>query len=179
MFSFFTKNKVSATDLIWLTQGAKKNGLLKLLEGNRETIVAAWFRSTQSNFSKFMEENGVSTTIRLAFEMSKHETENRRIILLENYPLWSKEQEMFRKWNAMEIVVLNSLDEPLFQNFGGEQIAGLMKKLGVSEDESLSHSLITKSIGNAQKKLDRKVQAEFKANSAEGWFELNMPSDKN
>lgn len=38
--------------------------------------------------------------------------------------------------------------------FGSESIAGIMDKLGLEEDDPIEHSLVTKSIENAQKKVE-------------------------
>ncbi|NLL98871.1 MAG: preprotein translocase subunit SecA [Tepidanaerobacter sp.] len=47
-----------------------------------------------------------------------------------------------------------SLEDDLMRLFGGENIKGLMDRLGVNEDEPIEHSMITKSIENAQKKVE-------------------------
>ena len=47
-----------------------------------------------------------------------------------------------------------SLEDDLMRLFGGEYIKGLMDRLGVNEDEPIEHSMITKSIENAQKKVE-------------------------
>ena len=38
--------------------------------------------------------------------------------------------------------------------FGSDNIAGIMDKLGMEDDEPIEHSLVTKSIENAQKKVE-------------------------
>jgi len=47
-----------------------------------------------------------------------------------------------------------SLEDDLMRLFGGENIKGLIDRLGVNEDEPIEHSMITKSIENAQKKVE-------------------------
>ena len=47
-----------------------------------------------------------------------------------------------------------SLEDDLMRLFGSERIAGLMDKLGYKEGEVIQHSMITKSIERAQKKVE-------------------------
>lgn len=47
-----------------------------------------------------------------------------------------------------------SLEDDLMRLFGSENIASIMDKLGMEEDEPIEHSLITRSIEQAQKKVE-------------------------
>jgi len=47
-----------------------------------------------------------------------------------------------------------SLEDDLMRLFGGDNIKNLMDKLGLEEDQPIEHPLITKSIENAQKKVE-------------------------
>lgn len=47
-----------------------------------------------------------------------------------------------------------SLEDDLMRMFGSERIAGMMDKLGYKENEVIQHSMITKSIERAQKKVE-------------------------
>ncbi len=47
-----------------------------------------------------------------------------------------------------------SLEDDLMRIFGADNITGIMDKLGMEEDEPIEHSLITKSIERAQKKVE-------------------------
>lgn len=47
-----------------------------------------------------------------------------------------------------------SLEDDLIRIFGADNISGMMDKLGMEEDEPIEHSLITKSIERAQKKVE-------------------------
>ena len=47
-----------------------------------------------------------------------------------------------------------SLEDELMRIFGADNISGIMDKLGMEEDEPIEHSLITKSIERAQKKVE-------------------------
>lgn len=47
-----------------------------------------------------------------------------------------------------------SLEDDLMRIFGADNISGIMDRLGMEEDEPIEHSLITKSIERAQKKVE-------------------------
>ena len=47
-----------------------------------------------------------------------------------------------------------SLEDDLMRIFGADNISGIMDKLGMEEDEPIEHSLISKSIERAQKKVE-------------------------
>jgi preprotein translocase subunit SecA len=47
-----------------------------------------------------------------------------------------------------------SLEDDLMRLFGGERIAGIMQRLKVPEGEPIQHSMITKSVERAQKKVE-------------------------
>ncbi|MCY4313429.1 MAG: preprotein translocase subunit SecA [Gammaproteobacteria bacterium] len=47
-----------------------------------------------------------------------------------------------------------SLEDSLMRIFGSQKIAGLMGKLGMEEGEAIEHTLVTRAIENAQKKVE-------------------------
>ncbi len=47
-----------------------------------------------------------------------------------------------------------SLEDDLMRLFGTERIAGIMDRLGVQEGEVIEHPLVTRAIGNAQKRVE-------------------------
>ncbi|MCK4493890.1 MAG: preprotein translocase subunit SecA [Methylococcales bacterium] len=47
-----------------------------------------------------------------------------------------------------------SLEDDLMRIFASEKVAGLMKKLGMDEDEAIEHPWVTRSIENAQRKVE-------------------------
>ncbi len=49
-----------------------------------------------------------------------------------------------------------SLEDDLMRLFGSDNIAGIMDKLGMEEDEPIEHAIVTKSIESAQKKVENR-----------------------
>lgn len=174
MFDFFKSNtpEVSVSDQIWLYQQSKWNACLKMAEMNDQCVFVAWFPKTKSELSSFFKEQGVAATIISARDLTST-IENSLLIFVEHYPLASVEQELFLRLRLNNVPVLSSLDEPLFFMFGGEKSIQLMKKMGMNDDEIVSHPMITKSIRNAQQKIASKIKVELKAESQEEWLKKN------
>ena len=59
-----------------------------------------------------------------------------------------------RQGDPGETVFCLSLEDPLMRLFGGERMQGLVEKMGLEEDEAIEAKLITRSIENAQKKVE-------------------------
>lgn len=102
------------------------------------------------------------------------------ILFAEHYPLFKTEKETLGMLNPLgkntSYGFYVSLDEKLMEIFGGDRIKILLTKLGLTEDEFISHLMVTNAIENAQKKIETKVSSEMKTNSMEEWFSKNFRS---
>lgn len=173
MFDFFKPNEeIIAKDIVWLNINGKKKGFLNLLSKYPDSVCIAWFTDTFEVFNPLIT---IQNNVFFYREVKSSITESKTVIFLEHYPLLSKEKDLMRQLKAKQYFFLNALDEPLFQQFGGENIVSLMKNLGADEEEPIEHPLITKAIINAQKKMESKVISETSANSSQAWFSMNMP----
>lgn len=105
----------------------------------------------------------------------------RTIVFGERHPLHSHEEQVAEKLLEngipLPIVAFASLDDALLQKFGGERVKSMMQRMGMKEEELIEHSMIEKSIENAQAKIAEKVMTESKTNSAEDWFRMNFQSE--
>ena len=100
------------------------------------------------------------------------------LLFLDHYPLPARENKLLESLNNLKnlsITFYSSLDNPLMATFGADNIISLMEKLGMKDDEAIEHSLVTKAMQNARKKLEEKVAIEHSANSETEWFDKNLP----
>ena len=101
-----------------------------------------------------------------------------KILVLEHHPRRSKDQVLLEFAEQLvckpEVRFYFSLDDPLLLHFNGDAIQRLFKKMGIDENESLSHPLITKAMANAQEKLESNVPQDLQAESIEDWFRYNL-----
>ncbi len=101
-----------------------------------------------------------------------------QFLFVEHYPLLQRENDALQiieeLTNSKAVICFYlSLDEALIDAFGGERIREMIKRLGMSETDCLSHSLITKSITNAQQKLEKNISFESTSHSQSDWFRMN------
>lgn len=68
-----------------------------------------------------------------------------------------------------------ALDDSLLERFLDERVKGLLGQLGMSEDESISHSAVSGAVESAQKRLALQQVSEVEAQSIEDWFEAIDP----
>lgn len=176
MFNLFGKGhrqRVKVTDIIWMTQTAKWNGILQAWKATQPLIVC-WFDDTLQHLQNlFANEPGTDEALVLASHLHPSQLAGRTVVFAEHYPLHKKEMELFERLQLPEIIVHAALNEPLLLQFGGERIAGLMKQLGMAAEESVSHPMISKAIVNAQEKIEKKVVTESLATSAAQWIAKN------
>jgi hypothetical protein len=171
MFSFLSGSKPTykIIDKVWISTDAKWRASIAMADANPALVLVTWFPKTYEILAqKVGNENQV-----IRAEQSMEKGIDTMLVFAEHYPLAKPERDLFERLKQKEIPIVSALDEPLFMHFGGERTIELMKKLGLQEDEPVGHSMISSSIQNAQKKLEKLVLVERKADSAEEWFQLN------
>ncbi len=180
LFSFFSKKEtalqVKVKDIIWMHIEGKKQGCVKLLEQQPNTVLIAWFTETQQQWQTFMQQQHMPQTVLLARGLNALQLAGKHIIMLERYPLPEKEATFFQSLNQLEVVVVSAMDEPLFTAFGSDRIIALLQKLGLKDDEPIEHNMITNSLKNAQSNLEEKLKGgiEQSATSMQDWFSKNI-----
>lgn len=177
LFDLFTKKPSGPTvrDLSWINKQGKWNGCLKLIAENPNAVLVSWFVQTAAELIHFAEsKNKPAPEIRNAHYLSASAVENKTVIFLEHHPLFSKEENLLKDWKAKQVYVLNSMDDSLFEHVGGQNIADLMRKLGMQEDESIENTMISKSIRKLQDKIEKAITVENPAQSVEEWFARNQ-----
>lgn len=178
MFSFLKKKDKGPkiTDLVFASSTGKLHALAEAAKHNTNTVFIAWFEESLEQLQKHFQQQQIQTEVLSYRQIHAGNVQGNTIIFIEHYPLQAKETEIFSLLANKNITVYSSLDEPLFKHFGGENIAGLLSKLGMNENEAISHSMITSSIKNVQEKLATKMLTEHSANSMEDWFRKNVSS---
>jgi len=177
-FDLFKKKEIKPAiikkDLVWINERGKLLGCIDLLQQRRNVALVAWFPDTRSRWLTLLNEENFFHDIWLVRETNPIQLANKQLIMLEHYPLKDKEEAFLSSFSNQEILVLNSLDEPLLELFGGGRIVNLMERMGLQENDMVEHSLITKSLVRAQEKLTQKVTLESPAQSMKEWFEKNL-----
>jgi hypothetical protein len=176
MFNLFkSKEKIiKVKDIVWASEAAKWKGIVEEWKKDNSLVIICWFEATLRKAGSLSLWDTAAAPLLLANTLRSFDISNKQIVFAEHYPLQHKEQDLFKQHSLKEATVYSSLDEPLFRHFGGEKIIELMKKLGMKEDESFEHSMISNAISNAQQKIGKKVATELLSSSAEEWFQKNF-----
>lgn len=172
MFGLFKSNttKVKVSDKVWMSHAAKLKACRQMLETNPDCLFIAWFQATFDELRQTLNTENVL----LAENANAGNTASRMVIFTEHYPIPATEQRLFEALDLKEAPVLTALDEPLILHFGGEKTVELLRKMGTSEDEVISHSFVNAAIRNAQEKIGKRVKIEQRRQSAEEWFKANL-----
>lgn len=165
------------------------NRLLADLLNAGSAIVITFFQSTQNTLREKCVDETTKKNILLftsAFTFPEIElirnfllTNGTRVVTAERYPVEKKETELVQSLRQggiqNSVTGYCALDDMLMQRFGGQGIIDMMRKMGMTETESIHHKMVTASLRNAQKKNSKKITYEQQAKSPEDWYRLNLP----
>ena len=103
------------------------------------------------------------------------------IIVAEHYPIPKRDKNILSYAAQLSqfttISFHSALDEPLMALFGQSTI-DLLKKLGWNETMPMAHSMITKAINEAQRKIREQSIGDQRVHSQEEWFYYNCPQSR-
>lgn len=174
MFGLFKKKEpqIKILNKVWMTENAKWNACLQLLAENPNVQFVAWFEDTRKKLNELLEQHNHQHKVIMNRQAISSQKLN--YIFVEHYPLYSKEVDLFKQLELNEVTILNSLEEPLFMQFGSERIAPLLQKMGLLADEVIEHDMITHSIKRAQEKIASKVLVDNTAHNQGDWLLKNF-----
>ncbi len=102
-----------------------------------------------------------------------------QLLFFGHYPIPSKENKLLERLSNIKSLTstfYSSLDEPSFEIFGATNVMSIMEKLGLKDEESIEHAMVTKAMERAREKIEDKVKFEHEASSEREWFQKNMKS---
>lgn len=179
---FGGKNKgpeAKLRDRVLVTQAGKEKAILNLVQADPSIRLVYWFRETGQHYRQLLEAAGLSSAaVTDARTIRVDEATAAKIVFIERYPLAEKETEVMALWPDHAYPAYSSLDEPLFLHFGSDRIAGVMKSLGMKEDEVVEHSMITQSLARGQEKIAGQVSFDQGANSQSEWMRKHITPAK-
>ncbi len=177
MFSFFKKVKHKRIDdRIYINRTAADTSFIaeynRLLAENSAVFLFCFFDESIERLKALIQSK---SALILNAEKLKNEFDNATLhsniqqkqqpifLFAEHHPHLYHEEAIIKEIETLctsnypSIVFFASLDEPLMQHFGSQSIIELMKKMDIKEDEVISHSMVTKSVENAQRKIAKRV----------------------
>ena len=201
-FDWFKRSPSNVTlhqDVIWLTKAAKLKGLAAAIadsRGQRDApsaiLLVAHFPECLEGLEKVGQlvreapapvRSAWPGPRRLEHAASALPTGDAQRLLLvvgERHPLAAHDQAIvdFAGGLPCRTVLVHhvSLDDAVMRALGGEWVVNALKRLGMTEEESIESQMVSRRLADAQRKLARETIADRPADSAEAWMELNCPN---
>jgi hypothetical protein len=199
-FKTTSSNVKIQNDRIWLNKAAKLKGIATCLvdcptERNRPgaILLIAHFPDCLDELKKvaeIVERQGAPCPLRVlsadclpdpaAIGISAGQSQPTMIVVGERHPLLAHDEAVLKFAASLpgrsNVVQHVALDDAVMRSFGGDWVAGTLKRLGMTESESIESQMVTRRIRDAQRKLARESIKELPAESAEAWMELNCPN---
>ena len=101
------------------------------------------------------------------------------VLVAEHHPLPSLDDRVLEFAHSLpglsQVVFYESLDGAFMRHFGGAKVTQLSDLLKIPEGECISSPLVDRSIRQAQEKVARRVANPLTADSADQWFQQNLP----
>ena len=140
-------------------------------------LVLAWFKVDMDEIGRNLPVEKLNNML-LAGDITVESVQDRKLLFASHYPLHTKEVDLCEKLGLNKMVVYSSMDSALFQRFGADKIKVMMGSMGMKNNESINHFMLTKAIEHIQEKIAAKVIEELPSTSAEEWLKLNMPYEQ-
>lgn len=194
---------VKLENIVWATRSTRFTGLLRHVQKSidvRPVLVVYFFENTLSLLTEafkfstkphrlvknaddvkddkciliFSAKEFLYHSAKLKNLLSSKEFE---VIFAEHYPLNEPEDEILLKVSDIslraKVFAYTDFEDGLLKQFGGDRILDMMKKMGMNENEIISHNIVNKAIKEAKKKIGEKVRYEQQTPSSEEWFAKN------
>lgn len=184
-------------DFIWLTKAAKGSGIVRsvreiLAAGDAPTVVLVivHFEDCLADMRQLLGSHGIDDS--RVFVLRADDLQSVKnsltgldkssrvaVIVAERHPLLERDNapvEFARECGCrFRIEHHLSLEDPLLKKFAGEWTKNVLERLGMTEDEAIQSRMVTRRVRTAQKKITQGLGRELEAESAEAWFERNVP----
>lgn len=188
MFGFGKKKKKYFSSKVLMTREALDRILVGGLR-NKSFMVITFFPATRDELLKKVNDESANELIISADKIIHGNAvphinsfllaAGKQLVLAERYPLSTKEIQVAEKLEAsgvrLPLDAYAALNDALLLQAGGEKIQSLMQRMGMTEDEIISHSMIESSIEKFQEKIASKTNFDSNAKSGEEWFRQSFP----
>jgi preprotein translocase subunit SecA len=103
-----------------------------------------------------------------------------RVLVAEHHPLLAKDEALLAALLRLpcrsRVTFHAALNDALLARVVGEGTMNLLKMLGHTDEECISHPVLSRAIRGVQEKIARRARGDLPTASAEDWFEYNTGS---
>jgi hypothetical protein len=178
-------------DRVWLTKKAKLAGVRRDIaralgdpDGPDGVIVVAHFQECLDELratadtaafddSRLLVTGAESLARLYCSGQGLDESRNIWMIVGELHPVPSHDDGVLQFARSLTWHV--SLEDTVLKVFSGEWVEGVLKRLGMKEDEAIESRLVARRLRSALKKIASQATGDRPASSAAEWFERNCP----
>lgn len=186
-----------ADERIWLTKQAKFAGIQREIasalsdpNGPDSVFLVAHFEDCFDELRSLatiagFDENRVLVTRSDALEGRTAESgldQSRNILIVvgERHPRPSHDDALLEFARNLScrcrFVQHASLEDPLLKIVASEWVQGVLRRLGMKEDDPIEGRMVGRRIRSAQQKIEDRAAGDTPAHSAEEWMEKNCPN---
>lgn len=192
-----TRKVEVAEDRIWLTKKAKVAGLAREIAGALNdpngpdaTIVAAHFQDCLDDLRAAIDSAGIDdgrlliTSVeflrgRLASGQTLDESKTIYIVVGELHPLAAHDDAVLDFARNLpcrcRLVWHVSLEDAALRIFSGQWVEGVLRRLGMKEDQAIQSRAVGRRVRSALEKVAREATGDLQANSTAEWLQRNCP----
>jgi hypothetical protein len=103
-----------------------------------------------------------------------------RVLVAEHHPLLTKDEALLAALARLpcrsRVTFHAALNDALLARVVGEGTMNLLKMLGHTDEECISHPVLSRAIRGVQEKIARRARGDLPTASAEDWFKYNAGS---
>lgn len=103
-----------------------------------------------------------------------------RVLVAEHHPLPARDEALLAALVRLpcrsRVTFHAALNDALLARVVGEGTMGLLKMLGHTDEECISHPVLSRAIRGVQEKIAKRVRGDLPTASAEDWFKYNTGS---
>ena len=182
------------TDRIWMTaearfEGLRREAVERATGGADALLLVAHFADVLTRLEAMVARHSWAVPCRavlasdlskeLAFAAKLDESAVIDLLIAERHPLPSVDDELTHFARALpcrgRIIRFLSLEDPVLKAFAGERVTGMLKHLGMKDDEAIESGMVSRQVRKAQQKIEGQSFGSLQAGSAAEWLEKNCP----
>ena len=172
LFDFFGKKTTKKTDIIWLNQEAKMNGVLDIISQNPDANLVAWSPLTKNLYEQATQkELGIKIEVKLAQRVSSFAFKGEVVYFLEHHLFYSPEAELIEHWQPQKVIFLGAMDDHVLEPAISSRITTMMERMGMEENESIEHGMVSKSIQRVQQEFEEELDVFALPPQVKRWFD--------
>ncbi len=194
LFSWFQKSSkqdkaMLSRDLVWQSELAKYQALLKLLPTTQPVFLISFFDTEHQQLMEVLQQTGIDYTERQSPQ--KLSSALLQVCLAENlpvlppadaqyyfngkHPLYEEEQKVLQKLPPNSHCFYVSFESAFMRIFVQERLKTLLQRMQIADSEAIEHRLVSTSLQAAQKKVSKALASSHPtpAVSEEAWLQQN------